>query len=206
MFKEYCESENIQHLLITTGVPRGNGQVERIHKVVIPMLSKLCTETPTGWYKHIDRVQQFINKTSPRSTKQSPFKILTGLEMRTANMPELQDLLEDAAVDELNEDREVVRKEAKENILKIQEENRRSYNLRRRKETNYNINDLVAVKRTQFGAGLKLKAKFLGPYKIVKKLSHGRYEVEKVGDHEGPGKTSTVAEYMKKWTNSFEGE
>jgi len=23
--------------------------------------------------------------------------------------------------------------------------------------------------------------------------------VEKVGDHEGPGKTSTVAEYMKKW-------
>ncbi|XP_036347175.1 uncharacterized protein LOC118756523, partial [Rhagoletis pomonella] len=88
--------------------------------VVVP---KKDGKTPTGWYKHIDRVQQFINKTSPRSTKQSPFKILTGLEMRTANMPELQDLLEDAAVDELNEDREVVRKEAKENILKIQEEN-----------------------------------------------------------------------------------
>lgn len=30
-FKEYCENENIQHLLIATGVPRGNGQVERMH-------------------------------------------------------------------------------------------------------------------------------------------------------------------------------
>uniref|UniRef100_A0A034WN84 Retrotransposable element Tf2 155 kDa protein type 2 n=1 Tax=Bactrocera dorsalis TaxID=27457 RepID=A0A034WN84_BACDO len=177
-----------------------------MHKVVVPMLSKLCTETPTNWYKHIDRVQQFINNTPPRSTKQTPFKILTGLDMCMANMPELQELLDDEAVDELNEDRELVRKQARENISQIQQENRRSYNLRRRKETSYEPNDLVAIKRTQFGSGLKLKPKFLGPYRVVKKFNHGRYEVEKVGDHEGPGKTSTVAEYMKRWTNSFGGE
>ncbi|GFU39324.1 transposon Tf2-9 polyprotein [Trichonephila clavipes] len=29
-FREYCENENIQHLSITTGIPRGNGQIERI--------------------------------------------------------------------------------------------------------------------------------------------------------------------------------
>jgi len=28
--------------------------------------------------------------------------------------------------------------------------------------------------------------------------------VEKVGDHDGPGKTSTVAQYMKKWSDSAE--
>ncbi|GFT14560.1 transposon Tf2-9 polyprotein [Trichonephila clavipes] len=26
-FREYCENENIQHLSITTGIPRGNGQI-----------------------------------------------------------------------------------------------------------------------------------------------------------------------------------
>lgn len=88
LFKEYCKSENIQHLLIATGVPRGNGQVERIHKIVVPIVSKLCHENPGSWYKHVDRVQQLINNTPPRSTKSSPFKILTGLEMRVTEAPE----------------------------------------------------------------------------------------------------------------------
>ncbi|GFT97412.1 pro-Pol polyprotein [Trichonephila clavipes] len=32
LFNDYCDEENIQHLQIATGVPRGNGQVERIHR------------------------------------------------------------------------------------------------------------------------------------------------------------------------------
>lgn len=40
-FQEYCKSENIEHVLITSGVPRANGQVERINRVIIPVLTKL---------------------------------------------------------------------------------------------------------------------------------------------------------------------
>ncbi|GFX74961.1 pro-Pol polyprotein [Trichonephila clavipes] len=29
LFNDYCDEENIQHLQIATGVPRGNGQVEQ---------------------------------------------------------------------------------------------------------------------------------------------------------------------------------
>ncbi|GFY43669.1 transposon Tf2-8 polyprotein [Trichonephila inaurata madagascariensis] len=32
LFNDYCTEENIQHLQIATGIPRGNGQVERIHR------------------------------------------------------------------------------------------------------------------------------------------------------------------------------
>jgi len=46
LFNEHCNLEGIQLLHITTGVPRGNGQVERVHKIVIPMLSKMCQENP----------------------------------------------------------------------------------------------------------------------------------------------------------------
>ncbi|KAH8248095.1 hypothetical protein KR032_000727, partial [Drosophila birchii] len=56
---------------------------------------------------------------------------------------------------------------------------------------------LVAIKRTQYGTGLKLKGKYLGPYKVVKINNHGRYEVERVGHGEGPYRTKAVAEYMK---------
>ena len=30
-------------------------------------------------------------------------------------------------------------------------------------------------------------------------MNHGRYEVEKIGDHEGPQKTTSVVENMKGW-------
>ncbi|GBP13169.1 hypothetical protein EVAR_91280_1 [Eumeta japonica] len=62
----------------------------------------------------------------------------------------------------------------------------------------------MAIKRTQYGVGLKLKDKYLGPYRVVRKLRHDRYEVEKVGEGEGPRHTSTVSEYMKWWSSVFE--
>ncbi|GFW30761.1 uncharacterized protein TNCV_4088811 [Trichonephila clavipes] len=44
---DYCDEENIQHLQIATGVPRGNGQVERIHRTLIPVLTKLSLDDST---------------------------------------------------------------------------------------------------------------------------------------------------------------
>ncbi|GFY35471.1 uncharacterized protein TNCV_195741 [Trichonephila clavipes] len=57
--------------------------------------------------------------------------------------------------------------------------------------------DLVAIQRTRFGAGLKLRPKFLVPYKVTKVNSKDRYEVVKVGQHEGPNSTTTSADLMK---------
>lgn len=196
-FKEYCEVRKIQHLLISTGVPRGNGQVERMHRIVIPMLSKLSIGNPGSWYKHIGRVQQIINNSEPRSTKVAPFKILTGSDMRCRDDLNLKEIMQQALIDELDEERDLLRKQARDNIKNLQEENKQAFDKKRKKEKTYNINDLVAIKRTQYGVGLKLKGKYLGPYKVVRVKNHGRYEVEKVGDGEGPMRTSTVAEFMK---------
>ncbi|GFU79325.1 retrovirus-related Pol polyprotein from transposon 297 [Trichonephila clavipes] len=56
LFNDYCDEENIQHLQIATGVPRGNGQVERIHRTLIPVLTKLSLDDSTKWYKYVDRL------------------------------------------------------------------------------------------------------------------------------------------------------
>lgn len=48
-FKSYCKEENIQQVLITTGVPRSNGQVERVNHTLIPLLSKLSAPNPGDW-------------------------------------------------------------------------------------------------------------------------------------------------------------
>ncbi|KAK2577601.1 hypothetical protein KPH14_012831 [Odynerus spinipes] len=71
---------------------------------------------------------------------------------------------------------------------------------------NYGDDELVAVKRTQLGPGLKLSAKYLGPYRIAKVLKNNRYIVEKIGDYEGPQRTSTVADHMKPWVEADSDE
>ncbi|XP_055622399.1 uncharacterized protein LOC129765966 [Toxorhynchites rutilus septentrionalis] len=43
-FQKYCEAEGIEHLLTTTGVPRGNGQVEKINGIIVPALTKLSID------------------------------------------------------------------------------------------------------------------------------------------------------------------
>jgi len=116
LFKEYCDTEKIQHLLIATGVPRKKGQVERMHKIVVPMLSKLSLESPGCCYKHVGKVQQIINNTEPRSTKVSPFKLLTGLDMRISGDVQLKSLKQDCFISELDGERHKLRQEARENI------------------------------------------------------------------------------------------
>ncbi|GFW23395.1 transposon Tf2-6 polyprotein [Trichonephila clavipes] len=95
-FDDYCNEENIQNLRFTTSVPRGNGQVERIYQSLIPVLTKLY-----------------------RSTKWSPFELLTGVTMRNKENLYLRNLLMEEMVEELQEQRNQLRQDAKRNIQKI---------------------------------------------------------------------------------------
>ncbi|GFY20752.1 hypothetical protein TNCV_1119861 [Trichonephila clavipes] len=175
----------------------GNGQVERIHRTLIPVLTKLSLDDSTKWYKYVDRLQRILNSTICRSTKWTPFELLVGTKMRNTEDILIKDLLLEEMAKELLEKREFLRNDAKKNIKTLQSENRKTYNRRRKKASLYKEGDLVAIQRTQFGAGQKLRPKFLGPYKVMKVNSKDRYEVEKVGQHEGPNSTTTSADLMK---------
>ncbi|GFW09967.1 hypothetical protein TNCV_4207321 [Trichonephila clavipes] len=52
--------------------------------------------------------------------------------------------------------------------------NKKTYNKKRKKALEYQVGDLVAVQRTQFG-GLKLRPKFFGPYQITEVKPRDRY-------------------------------
>ncbi|GFW88373.1 transposon Tf2-9 polyprotein [Trichonephila clavipes] len=81
----------------------------------------------------------------------------------------------------------------------IGDENKKQYNKHRKPAYNYKPGDTVAIQCTQFGTGLKLRPKYFGPYEVTKVNKHDRYEVQKIGQHEGPNVTSTSADKTKKW-------
>ncbi|GBM74563.1 hypothetical protein AVEN_184369-1 [Araneus ventricosus] len=80
-FEDYCKDEGIQRIPITIGVPRANGQIERMHGTLIPVLAKLSIDYPAKWFKFVLDVQRIINCIVSRYTKFTPFELMTGVKM-----------------------------------------------------------------------------------------------------------------------------
>ncbi|GFY78038.1 transposon Ty3-I Gag-Pol polyprotein [Trichonephila inaurata madagascariensis] len=94
----------------------------------------------------------------------APFELLFGTKMKSCQYIEIVQLLNEEITAQFQQQRDAFRQDAKKKIYKVQDENRRLYNLRRRQAHKYQLHDLVAIKRTQFGPGFKLKQKYLEPY------------------------------------------
>lgn len=93
-FERYCKDRNIRHILITTGMPRGNGQVERLNAIIINVLAKMCIDQPERWYRQVGKVQMAINGSVQRSIGMTPFKLTFGVEMRHADFVPLKEAIE----------------------------------------------------------------------------------------------------------------
>ncbi|GBM10006.1 Transposon Tf2-11 polyprotein [Araneus ventricosus] len=178
-FADYCAKEKIKHHAITTGLPRANGQIERINQTIISVLSKLSLENPNQRYKFTNELQQTINSTYQRSIDTTPFEFHFGTKMNTGGLDKLKEMVEAKFQANFEAQREELRKHPKQQIFKIQEENRETYNLRRREPKPYRVGDLVAIKRTQFGPNLTLKPKYFGPYSITRAKGGNTYDVIK---------------------------
>jgi len=205
LFTKFCEEANIELHHIVTGVPRGNGQVERVHRIIIPTLAKLSYENPENWFKFVNNVQKAINNSWQRSIRMTPFELMIGVKMKEKEDIRINDILQEEIQKMFTDDRNEIRKIACKGIARIQDENRRTYNLRRKSIQKYKIGDIVAIPVTQFGIGRKIKRKFFGPYKIVKTFSNERCEVLKLDEQtEGPMRTTTAFDQIKIWADSGE--
>ncbi|KFM75118.1 hypothetical protein X975_17582, partial [Stegodyphus mimosarum] len=167
-YSNYCSTYNIQHIQITTELPCANWQIERLKSIIISVLSKLPIQNPSKWYTHVGKVQQVINSTYQRSINTTPFELMFETKMKSANHNKITVLLNADIQSDFVNARDDLHKETKQQILKVQAQNRKAYNLRRKPSPNFQLHDVEAIKRTRYGPGLKLKPKFLGPYKIMK--------------------------------------
>ncbi|KAF5283071.1 hypothetical protein FQR65_LT14088 [Abscondita terminalis] len=123
---------------------------------------------------------------------------LCKIKMRDSKDVRIKELIEKEVIENFEEDRNTLRKNAKEQILKMQDENKKGFNKRRKEAFNYAIGD-VAIKRTQQGPGTQLNSQYIGPYRITKVKPGNTYDVMEKGTQEGPTVTSSCAEYMKRW-------
>lgn len=173
-FESYCEKERIQHVLTTTGVPRANAQAGRVNRTLIPLLTKLSSARPEKWHKHVSTAQQYLNTTMHRSPGTTPFHLLFGIHARLREDNNIWELIERELILSFHEDRDESRLQVREHIARIQKENRKTYNKKRKKPRKYDEGDLVAIRRTQLGVRSKFAAKYLGPYTVTRALRNER--------------------------------
>ncbi|GJQ68671.1 hypothetical protein Trydic_g17211 [Trypoxylus dichotomus] len=175
-FKRFIDGNNIKHILITTGVPRANGQVEVINRIMTPMLAKLCVDKKI-WNKMLHEVEFALNNTVNSSTKETPSKLLFGVPQTGRVSDELRQILLDSYGNERN--LEEARNEAEENIKKQQEYSKAYYDGKHKDALTYQIGDHVVIKNFHNTPGVnkKLIPKFKGSYVVKKVLPNDWYAI-----------------------------
>ncbi|KAA5654901.1 hypothetical protein F3G64_35790, partial [Pseudomonas aeruginosa] len=119
-----------------------------MNSIIISALTKMCIEEPGHWYKYTSKLQQVINSTYQRAICTTPFELLTGVKLKLKEDLSILEYLEEENRLQFMNRREEARREAKAQILRMQEENRKTYNKRRKVGEMYKVGDLVAIQRT----------------------------------------------------------
>lgn len=180
--REFCDFVNgndVKHILIATGSPQANGQVERINRILTPMLAKLVdNENGKYWYKVLRNVEYSLNNTLNKSIGTTPSEALFGISQRGKVRDEIATYLQN---NRCESDRNINR--LRSNIVKntelSQKRNESIVNRKRKKPYHYEKGDLIMIRNfdNTAGASRKLIPQFKGPYKIVKCLRHDHYVV-----------------------------
>ncbi|XP_046865558.1 uncharacterized protein LOC124459848 [Drosophila willistoni] len=172
-FAECLNENKVEHVWTSTGVARGNGQVERVNRSILSIIAKLSAHDSAKWYRK-PQVQKAINSHVHASLKSSPIEVMFGTKMHNNADGRLLKVLNEELISQLNIEREELRRRAKENIENAQQAYKKNFDKRRRPEHGYRVGDMVAVKRTQFVAGRKLASEYLGPYEVTEVKRNGR--------------------------------
>lgn len=150
------------------------------------------------WDSHLKLIQFSINSCVNKTTGKSAYEILMGINPRPIADANILSVISDNLA---QENLEILRNQVSQNIQSKQDKSKERFDLKRKAGHKFRVNDLVMVRKTDFGSSggpKKLIPKFKGPFRIVKTLDKDRYIVTDLSDNKKS--TNTVAvDSLKPW-------
>lgn len=183
-------------MLIATASPQSNGQIERVNRVLIPLLSKLVDKSEgQQWYKILHEAEYALNNSVSKATGETPCRLLLGIDQRGKHSDEIKEYLQ-ANVNENKVDLKQIREKSAEKIVAFQKYNKSYFDKKHKCPIQYKEGDYVMLRNfdVTVGASKKLIPRYKGPYIIVKPLRNDRYLVSDV-----PGFQNTQRKYQGVW-------
>lgn len=178
-FQAYCRDNDIKHSMIAARTPRGNGQVERIFRVVGKAVPTMCSSDGKDWDEHVKAIQWGINSLTNKSTGMSPSSLLLAYNPKSILGDNLLNALSKA---EHSGEEDIPLSELRE-LAHARSTERRTlhaakFNKTHKPPSTYEEGDLVLLKMEpqSTGESRKLHPRYKGPYRVNKVLSADRYE------------------------------
>lgn len=140
--KTFCQQHSIKHILNAVATPRANGQCERYNQIICDSLKCLSVNDPdeTHWDKHVKEIKFSLNTAKNKTTGESPYKILIGINPRHW----ADAYIVNAVADTLSRvDLSSLRAEVEAKVTESQRQYKKTFDRKRCKPKQYVVGDLV---------------------------------------------------------------
>ncbi|GBC28728.2 retrovirus-related Pol polyprotein from transposon 412 [Rhizophagus irregularis DAOM 181602=DAOM 197198] len=151
--KNLTEKFNVQHKFSTPYHPKTNGLVERFNKTLIESLAKLVKEKLTiyrnrgyedkNWDQRIAPILFAYRSKIQKSSKMTPFYLTYGRRVILPNDEEVKGITMIKRIEHIIEELPIKRYEAKKNIGKAQEQQKKYHDKIGKRKQNFQIGDKV---------------------------------------------------------------
>jgi hypothetical protein len=163
--------------------PQTDGLTEVMNRSLGDLLRSLVTEHHSQWDHILPQAELSYNDSLNRSTGQSPFQIVYGMQPR--GVSELKDSEQNefrsASAEDFAEGMKELHNRVKERLQSSSQEYKQREDQHRR-ELQFEVGDLILVhlRKERFPRGTynKLKMKKIGPCKVIRKFGANTYEIE----------------------------
>lgn len=193
-FRNFLSARNIELHHIATGVPRGNGQVERLMRTIFNLMrATLTAEKEKKWTTVLPAIEDNINSTIHSVTGHTPKVLHHGTNPR---LLATQQFLADAPPgDNFVDPGKAV---AQVRLKRSANKRAQHFDDSRCRANLFTIGDLVAVEDSQLAGGGKLKPKYRGPFTVRAVLPNDRYALQ------SQGRRTTVAAHdqLRPWPST----
>lgn len=202
VFANFVTEIGIDVHLITPEMHHSNGQVERYCRTLLNMIRIQCNYRQKEWSDVMWRLQLVLNITKQKTSQLSPLNLLVGIEAAT---PLLRRLIRDVAQENTHPNREALREmhrqRASERLRLNQQQQDTTVNASRKPSRIFDTDSIVFVIKQAQVTG-KLDSGMRGPYRVVKTLPHGRYELQLLAGSYGKT-TQAAAQFMVPWRGEW---
>lgn len=175
VLQEYLKLLEISHLPTSAYTPRSNGSVERVHRELKSILTKLCNGDIHSWDSFLPQAEFVLNVRISNATGYSPFYLSHGLEARLPGdeippvPPGYFDLTDEGDVAafssqelaSLGQNRAAALQRLKSQAVRMKQQYDQRVGV---SSADFKVGDIVKLKNHNTG---KFQFKYIGPFYIV---------------------------------------
>lgn len=171
-------SQGTQLAMSTAYHPQTDGQTERVNRTLEEALRCYVDDDIENWDKYLPYVQHMLNTSTHSTIGMSPYTRVYG---RDPTVPADLVVTQHNEVNKIIQTRAEIERKALEHFTRAQERQKR-YADKNRRPMSYEVGDSVWVQTKHINLPVnntsKLKHKYMGPFKIIRKINENAYELK----------------------------